>query len=154
MKTYGGVGVKIHILLNTALAAGVFTASRPPPPRFTSRERTPGTNLRGGLVGPRVNLEDVELTRRWEIQCTYKGLAFVNLPKQKEWGSVLRKVPAPLKYIDLIIRDLYGLRLCTASLNKLQIKEWRCMGAWENNPYIPNLGSRWRWMVKYTLGTT
>jgi hypothetical protein len=42
MKVYGVVDVYIHIFLNSALAAGEWSASRPC--RFTPDERAPGTH--------------------------------------------------------------------------------------------------------------
>jgi hypothetical protein len=58
MKAYGGVDVKIHIFLTSALAGGEWSASRPG--RFTSGERAPGTYWIGGWVDPRAGLDDVE----------------------------------------------------------------------------------------------
>jgi hypothetical protein len=57
MKTYGGVDVQIHIFLTSALAGGVWSASRPG--RFTAEERAPGTHWTGGWVDPRAGLNDV-----------------------------------------------------------------------------------------------
>jgi hypothetical protein len=42
MKAYGGVDVKIHIFLTSALVGGEWSASRPG--RFTPGERAPGTH--------------------------------------------------------------------------------------------------------------
>jgi hypothetical protein len=53
MKTYGGVDIKIHLFLASALAGGEWSASRPG--RFT-----PGTHWIGSWVGPRAGLADVE----------------------------------------------------------------------------------------------
>jgi hypothetical protein len=58
MKAYGGVDVKIHIFLNSALDGSEWSASRPG--RFTPRERVPGTHWIGDLVSPRAGLADVE----------------------------------------------------------------------------------------------
>jgi hypothetical protein len=58
MKKYGGVYVKVHIFLTSALVGGEWVASRPG--RFTPRERAPGTHWIGGWVGPRAGLDDVE----------------------------------------------------------------------------------------------
>jgi hypothetical protein len=58
MKAYGGVDVKIHIFLTSALAGGEWLASRPG--RFTPMERAAGTHWIGGRVDPRAGLDDVE----------------------------------------------------------------------------------------------
>jgi hypothetical protein len=58
MKTYGGVDVKIHIFLISALAGGEWSASRPG--CFTPGERTSDTHWIGGWVDPRAGLDDVE----------------------------------------------------------------------------------------------
>jgi hypothetical protein len=58
MKAYGEVDVQIHIFLISVLAVGEWSVSRPG--RFTSEERSLGTHLLGGWVGPRAGLEDVE----------------------------------------------------------------------------------------------
>jgi hypothetical protein len=58
MKAYGGVDVKIHIFLTSALGGGEWSASRHC--RFSPGERAPGTPLREGWVGPRAGLDDVE----------------------------------------------------------------------------------------------
>jgi hypothetical protein len=58
MKVYGGVDVKNHIFLTSALLGGDLSTSRPD--RFTPLEITPGTHWIGGWVSPRVGLDDVE----------------------------------------------------------------------------------------------
>jgi hypothetical protein len=58
MKAYGGVDVWIHILLSSALVGGEWSASRPC--HFTPRERTLGTDWKGGWLGPRAGLNYVE----------------------------------------------------------------------------------------------
>jgi hypothetical protein len=58
MKTYGGVNVQIHVFLTLALVGGELSAARPG--RFTPGERAPGTHWKGGWVGPRAGLDDVE----------------------------------------------------------------------------------------------
>jgi hypothetical protein len=58
MKAYGGFDIYSHVSLTTALIAGEWSASRPD--RFTPEERAPGTLWRGGLMGPRASLDDVE----------------------------------------------------------------------------------------------
>jgi hypothetical protein len=58
MKTYGGVEVYTYGFLISALAGGEWSVSLPA--RFTPGERAPGTNCIGDLVGPRVNLYDME----------------------------------------------------------------------------------------------
>jgi hypothetical protein len=62
MKMYGGVEVKIHVFLTSALAAGEWSASRSC--RYTPGEIAPGTHWIGGWVGPRAGLDDVE-TRKF-----------------------------------------------------------------------------------------
>jgi hypothetical protein len=57
MKTYGGVGVSIHIFLTSALAGGEWSASNPG--RFTPGERTLSIPWIGGLVDPRAGLDDL-----------------------------------------------------------------------------------------------
>jgi hypothetical protein len=54
----GGVDVKIHVLLTSALIKGESSASHPG--RFTPEERAPGTHWIGSWVGPRAGLDDVE----------------------------------------------------------------------------------------------
>jgi hypothetical protein len=51
MKPYGGVNVKIHVFLTSALEGGQFHAPG---------ERTPCTHWTGGWVGPRAGLDDLE----------------------------------------------------------------------------------------------
>jgi hypothetical protein len=58
MKAYEGVDVQIHVFLTSALVGGEWSASRPC--RFTPGERALGTNYKGGWVGPRTGLDDVE----------------------------------------------------------------------------------------------
>jgi hypothetical protein len=58
MKACGGVDVKIHIFLTSALAGGEWSASRPG--RFTPRERAHSTHWIGGWVDSRAGLDDVE----------------------------------------------------------------------------------------------
>jgi hypothetical protein len=58
MKAYGGVDVKIHILLTSAPTGGQWSASCPG--RFTTGEKVLGTHWKGGLVNPRGSLDDVE----------------------------------------------------------------------------------------------
>jgi hypothetical protein len=58
MKAYGGMDVYIHAFLNSALAGGEWSASRPG--CFTSGERTPDTHWIGGWVDPRAGLDDME----------------------------------------------------------------------------------------------
>jgi hypothetical protein len=49
MKASGGVDVKIHIFLTSALAGGEWPASRLG--HFTPEERAPGTHWIGGWMG-------------------------------------------------------------------------------------------------------
>jgi hypothetical protein len=58
MKARGGVNVKIHILLASALVGGEWSASRPY--RFTPGERSPGIHWIGGWMDPRPGLDNVE----------------------------------------------------------------------------------------------
>jgi hypothetical protein len=58
MKAYGGVDVYIHILLNSALVGGEWSASRPG--RFTPGERTPGTHWIGGWVDITASLDELK----------------------------------------------------------------------------------------------
>jgi hypothetical protein len=57
MIGYGGVDVYIHIFLISALAGGEWWASRG---RFNPRETALVTQCRGGCVGLRAGLDDVE----------------------------------------------------------------------------------------------
>jgi hypothetical protein len=52
------MGAQIHIFLNSALAGGEWSASRPG--RFTPGERTPRTHWIGGWVNSRAGLDDME----------------------------------------------------------------------------------------------
>jgi hypothetical protein len=58
MKLYGVVDVQIHIFLTSALAGGVWSASRPG--RFTPGAKAPGTHWIEGWVDPRAGPDDVE----------------------------------------------------------------------------------------------
>jgi hypothetical protein len=58
MKAYEEVGAQIHVFLTSALVGGEWPVSRPC--RLTPGERTPGSHWRGGSVGPRAGLDDVE----------------------------------------------------------------------------------------------
>jgi hypothetical protein len=58
MKEYMGVVLQIHIFLTSAIVRGEWSASRPG--RFT-----PGTHWRGGWVGLRAGLDDVEKRNSW-----------------------------------------------------------------------------------------
>jgi hypothetical protein len=58
MKAYERMTVWIHIFLNSALAGGEWSASRPV--RFIPGERAPGTNWIGGCLDPRDGLDDLE----------------------------------------------------------------------------------------------
>jgi hypothetical protein len=48
----------MHVLLTLPLVGGEWSASRPG--RFTLGERVPGTHWRGGWLGPRDGLDDME----------------------------------------------------------------------------------------------
>jgi hypothetical protein len=56
----GGVDVKIHVFLTSALVGREESASCPG--RFAPRERASGTHWIGGWVGPRAGLDDA-----WKI---------------------------------------------------------------------------------------
>jgi hypothetical protein len=58
MKAYGGVDVKIHVFLTSALVRGEWSAS--PPCRITPGERAPGIHWIGGWVDPRAGMDDME----------------------------------------------------------------------------------------------
>jgi hypothetical protein len=58
MKAYGGVDVKIHVFLTSALVAGEWSASLSA--RFIPGERTSGAHWIGGWVGPRTGPDDAE----------------------------------------------------------------------------------------------
>jgi hypothetical protein len=57
MRAYGGVDLKIHILLNSALAGSTWSVLGPD--RFIPRERAPTTHWLGGWVDPRAGLDEV-----------------------------------------------------------------------------------------------
>jgi hypothetical protein len=61
VKAYGGVDLRMHIVLISALFGGEWSASHPF--RFAPGERAPGTHWRGGWVDPRTTLGDVEKRR-------------------------------------------------------------------------------------------
>jgi hypothetical protein len=61
MKTYRGVDVYSHIFLNSALAGGKWSASRP-------GERFLGTHWIGGWVDPRAGLDNLEKTQFLTLQ--------------------------------------------------------------------------------------
>jgi hypothetical protein len=94
MKAYGGVGVQIHIFLNSALAGGECSASIPG--RFTPGERTLSTHWIGGWVDPRTGLDDVEKRK------------FVTLP-----GLELRPLGRPTRS-----QPLYRIRYSGSSTKK------------------------------------
>jgi hypothetical protein len=58
MEAYGGVDLKIYIFLDSALAGGEWSPSRPG--RFACGERASGTHWKGGWVNLRVGRDDVE----------------------------------------------------------------------------------------------
>jgi hypothetical protein len=58
MKAYGGVDVKIHVFLTSAVVGEEWSASRPG--RFTTEKGAPGTHWIGGWVDPRAGLDDME----------------------------------------------------------------------------------------------
>jgi hypothetical protein len=57
MKMYGGVYVKIHVYLTSALVGVERSALHSS--HFTPRERAPDTHWIGGSMGPRVGLDDI-----------------------------------------------------------------------------------------------
>jgi hypothetical protein len=58
MKTNGGVDVQIHIFFTSALVGGEWSSSCPG--RCTPGEKAARTHWKGGWVGPRTGLDDVE----------------------------------------------------------------------------------------------
>jgi hypothetical protein len=72
MKTYGGVDIKIHVFLTSALVGVEWSASHLD--RFT-----PGTHWIGGRVGPRARLDHVE-KRKF---LTIPGLELCRLDNQR-----------------------------------------------------------------------
>jgi hypothetical protein len=58
METYGEVDIQIHDFLTSALVAGEKSPSHPV--RFTPGERASGTHWKGGCMGPRTSLDDVD----------------------------------------------------------------------------------------------
>jgi hypothetical protein len=56
MRHMGGEEVQLLLILNIGSRWG-WVVSTTPRPRFTPRERTPGTNWVGGWVGPRAGLD-------------------------------------------------------------------------------------------------
>jgi hypothetical protein len=50
--------VQIHVSLTSALVRGERSPSRPC--RFTRWEKAPGTHWKGGCVGPRTSLDDLQ----------------------------------------------------------------------------------------------
>jgi hypothetical protein len=57
MKTYRGVDVQTHVLLNSSVVGGEWSASRPY--CFTPGERASGTHWIGGWVDARIGLNDM-----------------------------------------------------------------------------------------------
>jgi hypothetical protein len=84
MKAYGGVDVKIHIFLTSALVGGEWSGSRPG--RFTPGERAPGIHLIGGWVDPRAALNDVEKRKFF----TLPGLELRTLCRPARSQSIYR----------------------------------------------------------------
>jgi hypothetical protein len=58
MKTYGRMDVQIHVFFNSEIVGGEWSASGPV--RFILGERVIDTHWILGLVGPIINLDDVE----------------------------------------------------------------------------------------------
>jgi hypothetical protein len=85
MKAYGGVNVKIHIFLTSALVGCEWSASRPS--RFT-----PDTHWIGGWVNPRAGLNDVE-KRKF---LTLPGLELRPLDLEARSQSLYRPIPTTL----------------------------------------------------------
>jgi hypothetical protein len=62
VKTYGGVGVYIHVFLTSALVGGEWSALRPgeiAPPRYPLDRRLRGPHTRSGLRGEEKNLAPI-----------------------------------------------------------------------------------------------
>jgi len=57
LKTYWGVEIELHALLNWALDRGEWSASRPS--RFTPAVRAPNTHCIGSSLGPRAGQDAV-----------------------------------------------------------------------------------------------
>jgi hypothetical protein len=57
IKVYGGVGVQIHILLTLALVGS-----------FTPKPTAPNTHWKGGWVGPRSSLDDMQKKKFMAVQ--------------------------------------------------------------------------------------
>jgi hypothetical protein len=65
IKTYGGVAIKLHYLLTSALGGGEWSASRPG--RFNAGEISLGTQGKESCVSPRSGLD--ELAKEKSIHC-------------------------------------------------------------------------------------
>jgi hypothetical protein len=66
MKAYGGVDIQSQVLLTSVLGGGEWSASRPC--RFTTGQRAPDTHCRGGWLGPRAGLDEVEKRKLLTLQ--------------------------------------------------------------------------------------
>jgi hypothetical protein len=83
MKTYGGEDVQIHIFLNSALAVGEWSASRPG--RFIPGERAPCIHWIGGCVDPRAGLDEV--TKRKFLALPGLELRPLGCPSGRRWNE-------------------------------------------------------------------
>jgi hypothetical protein len=101
MKMYGGVDLQIHVLLISALAGGVLSASCPG--RFTPGERAAGTLWIGGWVGPRTGMDAVEKRKFFPVS----GLELQPLYRPARSQSLYR-----LSYPGYLYLSIYLYKNC------------------------------------------
>jgi hypothetical protein len=97
MKAYGEVDVPIHIFLNSTLAGGERSASRPG--RYTPGEKAPGTHLIGGWVGPRAGLDGVKKRKFLNYQDSNSDSSVVQPVASRKTDYA---IPAPITNCGLI----------------------------------------------------
>jgi hypothetical protein len=85
----GGVDLKIHILLTSALAGDEWSDSRPG--RFTPGERAPGTHSIGGWVDPRIGLDDLETLPGLELRLLSRPARSQSLYRLRYPGTSVQK---------------------------------------------------------------